>query len=547
MARTQVTIDPTTDEPPTEQLSDREESLVRLILSQEFLCDAIEAGSIVQLRAAADSRQNGLFPEAATVEVNSGDAAAALQTVQKLKDGLSLLLVHNALQFLIETRQFLGACFAKLAIGGLMVVTTPHQFLYERKLRLPSRRNPLHRRFYTPNTLLADIEEAIDPCECRVRFLADNDAGYDYRAALGGEPDGAQDIVVALEKIARPPWRPELDRDELWATTSNQPTRFLEIDKGNPTLIRSVVPDRRGVDRILVMKLDHRGDFLMANGAFKILRKAFPAAEITLVCGSWNVGEAKKLRLFDKVTALDFFPEDDSARQQTPPRDVLIQEFLKEMGAATFDLAVDLRLIDDTREVLRAVKARNYAGFDRYDFFPWLTIRLNAPGATEDDRAERRLITANHFSSSVCKHLGYEIRADAPYLCEHWQSMIWGPYHALNPGHYQFECLIEPLGDDFEIPFDVMTESGKKTLHAGMLSVSRERRPALLLNVDTRLESFEFRVIGNPGFEVKPFRFFGLRYVRPGVIRGVHQSEAMALLAHLIQLRLENAYATEVL
>ena len=44
----------------------------------------------------------------------------------------------------------------------MMIISTPHQFLYERKLRLPSRRNALHRRFYTPNTLLADVEEAID-------------------------------------------------------------------------------------------------------------------------------------------------------------------------------------------------------------------------------------------------------------------------------------------------------------------------------------------------------------------------------------------------
>src|SRR5208282_3256359 len=127
---------------------------------------------------------------------NSDDAAEALTAVSGLNDELSSILVHNALQFLSETREFLGLCFSKLSIGGMLIITVPHQFLYERKLRLPSRRNPLHRRFYTPNTLLADIEEAIDPCECRVRFLADHDDGYDYWAELNREPDGAQVIVV---------------------------------------------------------------------------------------------------------------------------------------------------------------------------------------------------------------------------------------------------------------------------------------------------------------------------------------------------------------
>ena len=39
-----------------------------------------------------------------------------------------------------------------------------------------------------------------------------------------------------------------------------------------------------------------------------------------------------------------------------------------------------------------------------------------------------------------------------------------------------------------------------------------------------------------------PFRFLGLRYRRDGAFIGVHQREAMALLAHLVALRLEEPY-----
>jgi hypothetical protein len=48
-------------------------------------------------------------------------------------------------------------------------------------------------------------------------------------------------------------------------------------------------------------------------------------------------------------------------------------------------------------------------------------------------------------------------------------------------------------------------------------------------------------------FEAKPFRFAGIRVARQAAIRGIHQTEAMALLAHLVRLRLHNAYTTELL
>jgi hypothetical protein len=526
-------------------LPKRQTGVVELLLAQRHVSDAVQRGAAIQICASGDCLQGALFPFAATIKVNSDDAKSALRSVERLSGGPSLIFVHNVLQFLVETRLFLAGCFAKLTTGGVMVVTAPHQFLYERKLRLPSRRERRHRRFFTPNTLLAEIEEAIDPCAYRVRYLADCDAGYDYRADIADEPDGGQDIVVVIEKIALPPWRDALERDELWAHTPTQPVRFLEIDRKAPAVVQAIVPDRRGVHKILVAKLDHRGDLLMANEAFAILRRSFPEAELTLVCGSWNVAEAQKLGLFDEIVAFDFFHEDDSARQETAAREVLIERFADQFGAESYDLAVDLRLFDDTREVLRAVKARNRAGFDRYDSFPWLTIRLNLPSATDDDRAETGFLAAELFSTSAGRHLGYEIRLDDPLRAEA-HTAIWGPYKPLKPGHYRFECLIEPLGQDFDAIFDVAADSGRDILTRGTLRVSR-RHPEIVLDLGRLYEAFEFRLYARSGYELQPFRFFGLRFVRSGAVRGPHQSEAMALLAHLIKMRLRDAHEVETL
>jgi hypothetical protein len=379
-----------------------------------------------------------------------------------------------------------------------------------------------------------------------VRFLADHDEGYDYRAELNREPEGAQDVVVALEKIARPAWRPGLDNDELWVKHPATPVRYLEVDKRLPYPIRTIAPDPRGVSRIVLLKLDHRGDFMMAKDAFKMFRDGFKTAEITLVCGSWNVAEAKGSGLFDGVTPFDFFPEDDSARLATESREVLTRRFAEAFAHESYDLAVDLRLSDDTREVLRAVRARNYAGFDRYDAFPWLSIRMSATSATDDDRAESRVITASSFATSIGRHRSYEIRSEEPLRSDRARSIIWGPYLEMKQGNYQFECLIEPLGEAFEAPFDIVAEEGTRILHAGILPVRADRHPEFYFQADQRRKSFEFRVFSSPEFELKPFRFLGIRLVHQPIVRGVHQREAMTLLAQLVQLRLRDAYTVEV-
>jgi hypothetical protein len=512
------------------------------MLAQHALRPALSEGPGIELRATGDELGAFLFPSSATLEISASDAVEARAAVHSLSGQLSTILLHNLLQFLSETRQFLGLCFAKLRVGGMLVVTVPHQFLYERKLRLPSRRNHLHRRFYTANTLLADIEEAIDPCQYRVRFLGENDAGYEYVASLTEDIDGGQDIVLAIEKLARPAWRLESAKEELWEELEARPHHYVALESREPGPILTFAPVRQGVERIILLKLDHRGDFLLATEAFRTFRNAFDASHITLVCGSWNQAEAKQTGYFDKVIAFDFFPEDDSARLERASPQALAQEFAKLVGPEPYDLAVDLRLYDDTRELLLAVNARNRAGFDRYDSFPWLSIRLNTPAASFDDRAEAGTFTAQQFATKVCTHRSHEITADAPLSFQDTQHIIWGPYQELKPGHYQFECLIEPLAEDFEIPFDISAEFGAQTILSGALLVARDRRPRLYFDLEERVARFEFRLVGRPTAEVKPFRFSGIRYVRPAIIRAVHQSEAMALLAHLVRLRLRDPY-----
>ena len=540
-------------EPQRDKLPDGNRVLLEILLAQTIvgqgrLRRAIEEGAVIELHPAGDENCRPLVSISATVGINCANAAEALCTVGGLSADCGVIVVRNVLQAVIETRQFLNVCFSKLALGGFLVVIVPHQFLYERKLRLPSLRNPLHRRFYTPGTLLADIEEAIDPCEYRLRFLGENDEGYDYRARLASEPVGGQEIVVALEKIAPPAWRHELEGQENWSTRATKPTRYVPITKGGTVKTLTVLPGSHEIRRIVALKLDHRGDFLMATEAFKVLRSSFPAAEITIVCGSWNRSEAETCGQFDKVVIFDFFPEDDSARLHIPPREALVEGFRKQLGGTSFDLAIDFRLFDDTRDVLRVITAQHRAGFDRLDFFPWLSIRLHMPSGTADDRAEQTALMADQFHTCLPLHRTYEIVADDSLRAFGDKALIWGPYSSLKPGVYEFECLIEPLSEELSIGYDIAVDAGRRKLCAGVVSLKRNEHPKFSLQIGESIDRFEFRLYraGKP-FQTKPFRFLGLRYVRQGVFRAPHQSEAMALLAHLAAFRLRNAFTAEVL
>lgn len=92
--------------------------------------------------------------------------------------------------------------FRVVKIGGYLIITVPHQYLYERKATLPSRWNREHLRFYTPAKLIADIENALDVNTYRIRSLRDNDTGYDYSISQAEHAQGCYEIEIVIEKLA---------------------------------------------------------------------------------------------------------------------------------------------------------------------------------------------------------------------------------------------------------------------------------------------------------------------------------------------------------
>jgi hypothetical protein len=199
-----------TDTAWIQSLAPREQSLLELLLGQAAVRAALVEGRVVELSACIDDRHGSLLPVSASVEINSTDDREAQAAIRGLSDGFGSLLIHNTLQFLTDPKAFLRLCFSKLPVGGVLIVIVPRQSRYRRELQLPSRHNRPYRRFYSPHTLMAVIEEAVDPCEFRIRVLSEVDAGYEYLAAPCRDANGGSDIVVAIERITRPVWRDEL-------------------------------------------------------------------------------------------------------------------------------------------------------------------------------------------------------------------------------------------------------------------------------------------------------------------------------------------------
>jgi len=83
-------------------------------------------------------------------------------------------------------------------------LVVPHQYLYERKAFLPSRFNGDHKRFYTPRSLLAEVEESLPLAAYRIRSLRDIDDGFNYATQPEDAPEGAYEIELVLEKIQCP-------------------------------------------------------------------------------------------------------------------------------------------------------------------------------------------------------------------------------------------------------------------------------------------------------------------------------------------------------
>ena len=167
--------------------------------------------------------------------------------------------------------------------------------------------------------------------------------------------DSAKAALTALARFARPP----------------QAAQASQVVFERTALFQ---PDRK---RILILKLDHLGDFILALPALSKLKARYPFAQIDIAVGSWSVPLAQSLNLFSNVFAFDYFKKKSSESASTSAR--AIEDFVNSLGKP-YDFAIDLRRQPDTRFILTKVPAALKIGYKTLDrnIDPLIDIGLSA-------------------------------------------------------------------------------------------------------------------------------------------------------------------------
>jgi ADP-heptose:LPS heptosyltransferase/GT2 family glycosyltransferase len=133
------------------------------------------------------------------------------------------------------------------------------------------------------------------------------------------------------------------------------------------------------IQQILVVKLDHIGDFVTALPPIRRLKKLFPHARITVLAGPASRAFVSLESCIDEFIPFAFF----HARSQLGERELTPNDYAAlaaQLRPYRFDLAVDLRKHLSTRDVLKHTGARFLAGFDYLGQFPFLDIALDWDG-----------------------------------------------------------------------------------------------------------------------------------------------------------------------
>jgi len=155
------------------------------------------------------------------------------------------------------------------------------------------------------------------------------------------------------------------------------------------------------IKKILVIKLDHLGDFILSLPALRMLRDRFPAAHITLLVGPWAKPLAQKTAPADEILTLNLFAENSSVPARTLSEEEK-EALSRRLGALRFDLALDLRRHPESREILKLSGARHTAGYAGNNYAQeddWMSIRLQLSPDVEDISRQQ---SKTHITAQLC-------------------------------------------------------------------------------------------------------------------------------------------------
>ena len=115
----------------------------------------------------------------------------------------SLGTIHasHLLEHIADYGYFLRECMRALEYDGTLILFVPLMDTYERQYTPPSSFNGDHRRFYTANRLLYEIESSIPRSTYRIAHLRERFRPADLCLPLEQHAEGPYEIECVIEKI----------------------------------------------------------------------------------------------------------------------------------------------------------------------------------------------------------------------------------------------------------------------------------------------------------------------------------------------------------
>ena len=110
-------------------------------------------------------------------------------------------------------------------------------------------------------------------------------------------------------------------------------------------------------NRILLIKPDFMGDFILSIPSLRKIRAKYPYAHIDIILGSWNKKIAEELKIFDNIYMLDYLKNEFLSNPDSNynyNKDEL-DKLTKNIGY--YDLAIDLRPHPDSRFIILKVNS----------------------------------------------------------------------------------------------------------------------------------------------------------------------------------------------
>ena len=304
------------------------------------------------------------------------------------------------------------------------------------------------------------------------------------------------------------------------------------------------------IRRILVLKLDHLEGFIVGLPSLQQLRRAFPSDHITLVCAVVNRAAAAALAVADEILTFDYLPETALGWTGKPVTNL---DRFRGVTTGRFDLAVDLRVDEDTRPLLKHVSAKVRCGIGTSVRHPYLDVTLPADLGRRythiiNEHMDDRYLAPEVFSTLM--PLRPPSYLDTGFKMNN-SHLVWGPYVALPVGKFRATFLLQMIGlrmalKRVEITIDVVADYGSDVLAGRIVSADNLLGfPGERLGLEFYNESierqYEFRVHAAGRPLRARMQFWGVRLQRLETIGTEHlwrpdlyTGEQLSLLVQLV-------------